>query len=82
MEVTGICLQLREGFELFLLIRLPLLSKKCDKSTVFLVIRQIFFFRPKHSEKSRSNLIDGSRSLGLFRKGKTPVKKSYYSKIS
>ena len=29
------------------------------------------FFLPKQSQKSRSILSDGSRSLGLFRKGKT-----------
>ena len=34
------------------------------------VIRQSFFL-PKQSQKSRSVLLDGSRSLGVFRKGKT-----------
>ena len=34
------------------------------------VIRQFFFFLPKQSQKSRSVLQDGSRSLRLFRKGK------------
>ena len=31
------------------------------------------FFLPKQSQKSRSILQDGSRSLGLFRKGKTRI---------
>ena len=30
-----------------------------------------FFFLPKQSQKSRSIIYDGSRSLGLFKKGKT-----------
>ena len=37
------------------------------------VLRQEFFFLPKQSKKSRSVLQDGSRSLGLFRKGKTGI---------
>ena len=37
---------------------------------ISLVIRRSFFL-PKQSQKSRSILQDGSRSLGLFRKGKT-----------
>ena len=37
---------------------------------ISLVIRH-FFFLPKQSQKSRSGLQDRSRSLGLFRKGKT-----------
>ena len=37
------------------------------------LIRQCFFFLPKQSQKSRSVLKDGSRSLGLFRKGKTRI---------
>ena len=32
-----------------------------------------FFFLPKQSQRSRSILQDGSRSLGLFRKGKIGV---------
>ena len=32
-----------------------------------------FFFLPKQSQNSRSILKDGSRSLGLFRKGKTHI---------
>ena len=36
------------------------------------LIRQCFFL-PKQSQKSRSILSDGSRSLGLFRKGKTRI---------
>ena len=39
---------------------------------VSLIIRQKFFL-PKQSQKSRSILYDGSRSLGLFRKGKTHI---------
>ena len=31
------------------------------------------FFLPKQSQKSRSVLQDGSRSLGLFRLGKTRI---------
>ena len=36
------------------------------------IIRQIIFL-PKQSQKSRSVLKDGSRSLGLFRKGKIGI---------
>ena len=36
------------------------------------VIRQSFFL-PKQSQKSRSVLLDRSRSLGLFLKGKTRI---------
>ena len=36
------------------------------------VIRRIIFL-PKQSQRSRSILKDGSRSLGLFRKGKIGV---------
>ena len=36
------------------------------------VVRQSFFL-PKQSQKSRSVLQDRSRSLGLFRKGKTRI---------
>ena len=32
-----------------------------------------FIFLPEQSHRSRSILYDGSRSLGLFRKGKTGV---------
>ena len=38
----------------------------------FLLIRQCFFL-PKQSQKSRSVFSDGSRYLGLFRKGKTRI---------
>ena len=31
------------------------------------------FFKPKHFLKSRSILLDGSRSLGLIRKGETCI---------
>ena len=41
--------------------------------TISLVIRQDFFFLPKQSQKFRSILYDGSRSLGLFRKGKSLI---------
>ena len=37
-----------------------------------------FFFLPKQSEKSRSFLQDGSRSLGLLRKGKTGIISKFY----
>ena len=40
---------------------------------ISLVIRQSFFFLPKQSQRSRSILQDGSRSLGLFRKGKIGI---------
>ena len=36
------------------------------------VIRRSFFL-PKQSQRSRSVLQDGSRSLGLFRKGKIGI---------
>ena len=36
------------------------------------VIRQSYFL-PKQIQKSRSILKDGSRHLGLFRKGKTRI---------
>ena len=36
------------------------------------VIRRSFFL-PKQSQRSRSVLLDGSRSLGLFRKGKIGI---------
>ena len=32
-----------------------------------------FFFLPKQSQRSRSVLQDGSRSFGLFRKGKIGI---------
>ena len=32
-----------------------------------------WFFLPKQFQRSRSILYDGSRSLGLFRKGKTLI---------
>ena len=40
---------------------------------IFSVVRPIFCL-PKQSHKSKSILKDGSRSLGLFRKGKTLIK--------
>ena len=36
------------------------------------------FFLPKQSQRSRSILQDGSRSLGLFRKGKTCVTAKFH----
>ena len=39
---------------------------------ISLVIRQIIFLL-KQSQRSRSVLKDGSRSLGLFRKGKIGI---------
>ena len=39
---------------------------------ISLVIRQSFFL-PKQSQRSRSVLQDGSRSLALFRKGKIGI---------
>ena len=39
---------------------------------ISLVIRQIIFL-PKQSQRPRSILKDGSRSLGLFRKGKIGI---------
>ena len=39
---------------------------------ISLIIRHNFFL-PKQSQKSRSVLQDRSRSLGLFRKGKTRI---------
>ena len=49
---------------------------KCSKEVIYYrissVIRQSFFL-PKQSQKSRSILQDRSRSLGLFRKGKTRI---------
>ena len=39
-----------------------------------MVIRpRVFFFLPQQSQKSRSVVSDRSRSLGLFRKGKTRI---------
>ena len=40
--------------------------------TIFLQYKTVFFL-PKQRQKSISILKDGSRSLGLFRKGKTHV---------
>ena len=47
-------------------------------ATIFKVLLYFFgykrvVFLPKQSEKSRSILQDGSRSLGLFRKGETGI---------
>ena len=39
---------------------------------ISLVIKQSFFL-PKQSQRSRSILKDGSRSIGLFRKGKIGI---------
>ena len=36
-----------------------------------------FIFLPKQSQKSRSILEDGSRSVGLFKKGKTYIKAKF-----
>ena len=36
------------------------------------------FFLPKQSQKSRSVLLEGSRSLGLFRKGKTSITAKFH----
>ena len=47
--------------------------QKLNQYRISLVIRQEFFFLPKQSRKSRSILKDGSRSLELFRKGKTRI---------
>ena len=41
------------------------------------VIRQSFFL-PKQSQRSRSILLDGSRSLGSFRKGKIGIIAKFY----
>ena len=35
--------------------------------------KMVFFFLPKQSQKSRSILQDRSRTLGLFKKGKTGI---------
>ena len=43
-----------------------------DKYRISWVIRRSFFL-PKQSQRSRSVLQDGSRSLGLFRKGKIGI---------
>ena len=43
-----------------------------SKYRISSLIRRCFFL-PKQSQKSRSILQDGSRSLGLFRKGKTRI---------
>ena len=39
----------------------------------FFGYKTVFFFLPKQSQKSRSVLQDKSRSLGLYRKGKTYI---------
>ena len=38
------------------------------------------FFLPKQTQRSRSILQDGSRSLGLFRKGKIGIIAKFYLK--
>ena len=52
----------------------PEQTEYCKKSkySISSVIRQTFFL-PKQSKRSRSILKDGSRSLGLFRKGKPRI---------
>ena len=40
---------------------------------------EFFFFLPKQSQKSRSILLDGSRSLGLFREDKTSIIAKFHS---
>ena len=46
-----------------------------DKSCYYRISSDIrrSFFLPKQSQRSRSVLQDGSRSLGLFRKGKIGI---------
>ena len=44
----------------------------CLRYRVSSLIRRSFFL-PKQSQRSRSILQDGSRFLGLFRKGKTRI---------
>ena len=51
-----------------LLLKESSFRQKCSHHIPF-VIRKSFFL-PKQSQKSRSILLDGSRSLGLVRKGK------------
>ena len=41
--------------------------------TIFLQLYDRVFFLPKQTQRSRSVLKDGSRSLGLFRKGKIDI---------
>ena len=48
-------------------------SKLGSYNSISLTIRQRFFSFQKPSQKSRSILLDGSRSLGLFRKGKSHI---------
>ena len=45
---------------------------------IFSVIRESFFPLPKQSQKSRFILQDRSRSLGLFRKGKTGITAKFH----
>ena len=44
----------------------------------YMAIRRVFFL-PKQSQKSISILEDGSRSLGMIRKGKTCITAIFYS---
>ena len=46
---------------------------KLLKYRISVAIRQSFFFLPKHFRNSRSVLNDRSKSLGLFRIGKTYI---------
>ena len=50
----------------------PQTSKGWNDYCISSVIRRIFFL-PKQSQRSRSILEDGSRSLGLFRKDKIGI---------
>ena len=45
----------------------------CYMYTVFLRLYDGVFFLPKQSKRSRSVSQDGSRSFGLFRKGKIGI---------
>ena len=53
--------------------RIVCLTAYCPQKTYPYVFtfKTEFFFLPKQNKKSRSLLLDGSRALGLFRKGKT-----------
>ena len=46
---------------------------------LFLRLEDGVFLLPKQSQKSRSIIKDGSRSLGLFRKGKTCIIAKFHS---
>ena len=53
----------------------PHLLSKMEKELIpyFFGYQTEFFFLPKQSQRSRSVLQDGSRSFGLFRKGKIGI---------